>query len=90
MRVFGLASLFLYSTLLFGQRGVLPSQRHERMLVVVPMIGVGRAADPKRPMFTGTRGVAGNAFLFYNNVGGSVGSGSAASGTFNSACGTLP
>lgn len=37
---------------LFGQHRVQPDHRHERILCVVPMVGAGTYADPRRPMFT--------------------------------------
>ena len=63
MRLFGFVCLVLYCTSLFAQRSVLPSQRHERLVAIVPMTGAGTAADPKRPLFTNARGVEGTKFL---------------------------
>jgi len=43
--------LFAASTALFAQHPVDPRNMYERVLVVVPLVGKGTLADPKRPLY---------------------------------------
>lgn len=43
--------VLLSSVLLVAQDHVDPKNQHERIMAVVPIIGAGTYADPKRPMF---------------------------------------
>src|SRR5438132_1096954 len=44
-------SLFVLSSASFAQPRVDPSNRYERVIAVVPLIGKGTLTDPKRPMY---------------------------------------
>jgi hypothetical protein len=45
---------------LFSRPRVSPQNNYERLIAIVPMIGTGSAEDPRRPMFTPSKGVEGN------------------------------
>jgi hypothetical protein len=47
----GIALLLLLINTLFAQHRVSPEMMYHRVWAVVPMIGSGKADDPKRPMF---------------------------------------
>ena len=48
-RILAAGSLLLGAT--FAETPVPPNQRYERIIAVVPMVGSGTYADPKRPLF---------------------------------------
>jgi hypothetical protein len=64
LRVF-LAVLSI-STFALGQDRVDPKNMHERMTAVVPIIGAGTYADPKRPMLAPEPQEKASAFLSYS------------------------
>ena len=45
-----LAALSVFTVSLFAQRNVSPGNMYHRVYAVVPMVGAGTQADPKRPM----------------------------------------
>jgi len=45
-------SFFIISAMFLAQPKVDPANLHERIIAVVPMIGAGTYAGPKRPLFT--------------------------------------
>lgn len=47
-------SLLFMSTVSLGQRRVDDRNLGERLIVIVPMVGAGKADDPKRPLFVPT------------------------------------
>ena len=49
---FAVIAVMLLGAPVEAQYRVQPEHRHERILCVVPMIGAGTYADPRRPMFT--------------------------------------
>lgn len=53
MRLFGrcAAALFVCCSVIPAQRKVDPQNLYERVLAVVPVVGTGSAADPKRPKY---------------------------------------
>lgn len=67
----GLACLFflffLFSSISAAQYRVDDRNRHEKVIAVVPMVGAGTYADPKRPLFApasldGQSGIVGYSF----------------------------
>ena len=46
-----IASLYFVSGISFAQPKVVPANRYERVIAIVPYIGAGTRSDPKRPMY---------------------------------------